>query len=264
MRLRLALLIALAVIIAGCTTIAPGSSREPAYVSTVVDGDTLRLADGRTVRLLDINTPERGQPYHGAATERLRALVANRTVQLEQGPVNSGQYGRLLRYVHVNGTLVNAELVRDGLATPYYVEERGKHRGEIDQAMQDAREQGRGIWTSAPTADCITIDRFQWDPPGNDNRQLHAEYVTFRNTCNTPIEMAEWIMTDAGTSRYSFTAATLESGRTITLHTGQGTKNRTDRYWGRTDRAVWNNDGDQLYLRNADGKMVLYRAYSGD
>lgn len=263
MRLTPVLLLLGLIVLGGCTTANTGSQREMAQVTAVVDGDTLRLATGATVRLLDINTPEDGNPYHAAAARRLRELTVNRTVQLESGAANTGRYGRLLRYVHVNGTLVNAELVRDGLATTYYVEETGNHREQLDRAMQDAREQGRGMWSPSPTADCITVPRFTWDAPGNDNDRLDREAVTFRNTCRTTVQLADWTVKDAGTSTYTFPTTTLQPGRTVTLHTGQGTPNATDVYWGRTDRAVWNNDGDSLYLRDADGKLVLYRAYSG-
>lgn len=50
-------------------------------VRQVVDGDTLRLVDGRSVRLIGINTPEVGrkgrssEPYAEAARRRLQALV---------------------------------------------------------------------------------------------------------------------------------------------------------------------------------------------
>ena len=50
-------------------------------VRQVVDGDTLRLVDGRSVRLIGINAPEIGrkgrtsEPYAEAARRRLQALV---------------------------------------------------------------------------------------------------------------------------------------------------------------------------------------------
>ena len=50
-------------------------------VRQVIDGDTLRLQDGRSVRLIGINAPEIGrkgqsdEPYAVAARRRLQALV---------------------------------------------------------------------------------------------------------------------------------------------------------------------------------------------
>ena len=54
---------------------------EQVRVRQVVDGDTVRLVDGRSVRLIGINTPEIGrkgrssEPYAEAAKRRLQALV---------------------------------------------------------------------------------------------------------------------------------------------------------------------------------------------
>ena len=54
----------------------------PAQVERVVDGDTLRLKDGRSVRMIGLNAPETGkkgqsaEPYADAARKRLQALVA--------------------------------------------------------------------------------------------------------------------------------------------------------------------------------------------
>lgn len=261
-RYALTLLLLSGVLLAGCVIETDGSTET--RVVQVIDGDTVVTADGATVRLLDINTPEDGQPYHDAATQRLRELVANRTVRLERGDQNIGQHGRLLRYVHVNGTLVNAALVREGLATTYYVEDAGKYRQQLTEAEQAAREQGRGMWSPSPAADCVTVMRFQWDPQGNDNDRLNEEFVTFRNACSSAVQMTDWTVTDAGTSRYTFPDRTLQPGQTVTLHTGSGTATATDLYWGRTSRAVWNNDGDALHLRDADGGLVLYRAYQGE
>jgi micrococcal nuclease len=56
---------------------------ETATVAQVVDGDTVELTDGRRVRYIGINTPERDQPYYQEATEANRQLVGGKDVQLE-------------------------------------------------------------------------------------------------------------------------------------------------------------------------------------
>lgn len=257
-----ALVLGLAVLFAGCVTIDTAPGKE-IRIERVIDGDTIITADGTTVRLLDINTPEDGQPYHDEARQRLRERVGGRTVRLEQGDRNTDRHGRLLRYVHVNGTLVNAALIRDGLATTYYVDGPGKYRERLERAQQAAREQGRGLWTPSPAADCITVDAFNADPPGNDNDRLNQEYVTFRNTCDSTLQLTDWTINDAGTSRYKVPSLALQPGSTVTLHTGQGTDDATDVYWDRTSRAVWNNGGDTLFLRDTAGGLAAYQSYSG-
>ncbi len=100
-----------------------------ADVVRVVDGDTIdvRLVGGdvERVRLLDVDTPERGCPQFAASSAFTRARVAGRTVRLVRPPGerDRGYYGRLLREVWVTyqGHEVNIgdELLAAGLAMPY-------------------------------------------------------------------------------------------------------------------------------------------------
>lgn len=123
----------------------------------VADGDTLRLLDGRRVRLLQIDAPEPGSECYGqAATGAVRALAPPGTpVELESDPRLDGRdrFGRLLRYVFVGQTNLNVVLVERGVAAPYfYRDERGRHAGELMEAAQDAREARRGLWGACPRA----------------------------------------------------------------------------------------------------------------
>lgn len=103
-------------------TAAGGAGPElDALVARVVDGDTLELADGATVRLIGIDTTEAGEPCHDEATAHLRVLVESRTVVLNGGARDDrDRYGRLLRYVEVDGTDVNLEMIRSGWARARY------------------------------------------------------------------------------------------------------------------------------------------------
>jgi endonuclease YncB( thermonuclease family) len=91
-------------------------------VTTVFDGDTIQLSDGSTIRLIGIDTPESGTGIcASAATDRLQALVANKSVTIEPGArEDRDRYGRLLRYVEVGHQDVGAILLREGLAVARY------------------------------------------------------------------------------------------------------------------------------------------------
>lgn len=81
-------------------------------VARVVDGDTVELASGATVRMLGIDTPERGQCGYAAAADHLRDLVTGQSVILS-GSAKKDRYGRLVRYVDVR---MGAAVVDPGLA----------------------------------------------------------------------------------------------------------------------------------------------------
>jgi endonuclease YncB( thermonuclease family) len=133
-------------------------SAQPAggVVSSVTDGDTLVLRDGRRVRLLQIDTPElgTGECYSRAARTALVALAPpGSRLTLEPDPRldKVDRYGRLLRYLKLRSRNVNLELVRLGAAAPYfYGAARGKYAVALMRAAQQARTAGRGLWGACP------------------------------------------------------------------------------------------------------------------
>jgi micrococcal nuclease len=130
-------------------------SRPPqeALVVRVIDGDTLVLAGGIKVRVLGIDAPviERdGQPADFLALKAkavLNELTLNRMISLEYDQVRYDHYGRLLAYLRLaDRTLVNAELVRRGLARVYFIAPNLRYREELLAAQREAIEAQRGVW----------------------------------------------------------------------------------------------------------------------
>jgi micrococcal nuclease len=132
---------------------APGTS---AVVASVIDGDTLRLGDGRRVRLIQIDSPEvgTGECYSRAArTTLLRLTPVGSRVLLEVDPTldKMDSYGRPLRYVFRKGVNANIEMVRRGAAAPYFYNgDRGRYAGRLMAAAVSAQESKRGLWKACP------------------------------------------------------------------------------------------------------------------
>ena len=127
-------------------------------VASVTDGDTLRLTDGRRVRLVQVDTPEigGGHCYSQAARKQLLQLAGPGTrvgLTADPGLDRVDRYGRVLAYVRVGRTNVNVELVRRGAATVYFYRgERGVHASRLLAAGQAARSARRGLWGACPRA----------------------------------------------------------------------------------------------------------------
>ena len=119
---------------------------EKALVVSVIDGDTIELQGGRRVRYLGIDTPELGEYYASEATARNRELVEGKMVELQSGKRDEDEYGRLLRYVYVDGIFVNAELVAQGYATAYIFDPDEHYSQVLVQLEQYAKLRGRGLW----------------------------------------------------------------------------------------------------------------------
>ena len=130
------------------------SSQQPKgslRVAKVVDGDTVVLSDGRTVRYIGIDTPEKGQPFYDVATNFNRRLVKGKEVELEFDIQRYDRYGRLLAYVFVKDgkgkrIFVNAELVKNGYATVYTVPPNVKYTDLFVKLQEEARKKGLGLW----------------------------------------------------------------------------------------------------------------------
>jgi micrococcal nuclease len=119
-----------------------------ATVTRVIDGDTIVVEGGERVRLLDIDTPERGQPCSTNATKRLGELIDGKEITLISGKENRDVYDRLLRYVFLNDTFVNLVLVREGWANLYIVNKDQRYYDSLLEAEQAAKRENLCVWSS--------------------------------------------------------------------------------------------------------------------
>jgi endonuclease YncB( thermonuclease family) len=120
----------------------PGVYEEWSVVS-VIDGDTLiaeRNGTEETVRFIGIDTPERDTCGYGEAREALKDWVDHTTMRLVSGAeTDRDDYGRLLRYVEVNGTDVGLWLIQNGYAAARYdYRSHQPHDREDDYIAADA------------------------------------------------------------------------------------------------------------------------------
>ena len=130
-------------------------------VVRVVDGDTIRVRLGprvEKVRYIGIDTPEVRHPTRGEepggreASTINRTLVSGRTVRLEMDVQARDRHGRLLAYVWVGDTMVNAELVRLGYAQVMTVPPNVRHQALFLDLQRQARARGRGLWRQPEAA----------------------------------------------------------------------------------------------------------------
>jgi len=133
--------------------------QQQVLVVRVVDGDTVRIRRGLgdeevPVRLLGIDAAEMNYttdapPEHFAreATEYLRERVEGRQVTLKLEPLETrDRYNRLLAYLYpTDSENLNLTLVQSGYV---YADRRHRHtfRAQFEQAENEARRKGRGLW----------------------------------------------------------------------------------------------------------------------
>lgn len=127
-------------------------SREKAIVAKVIDGDTIELSDKRKIRYIGINSFEMNDErleikcLAEKAREANRNLVENKEIEMEKDVSETDKYGRLLRYVWIDGILINEELVKNGWAevSSFPPDIKYQERFRIEQIK--AKLNDLGIW----------------------------------------------------------------------------------------------------------------------
>ena len=128
-------------------------------ITSITDGDTIKLSDGTSVRLLQIDSPElRGNECYATEAQKALAKLINRSgkISLTTDPNldEIDRYGRLLRYLFIGKRNINLEMVRIGAAAPYfYRSERGLYSEKLIKAAQSARANSRGLWSACPNTE---------------------------------------------------------------------------------------------------------------
>lgn len=131
--------------------------RETFLVTRTIDGDTIEIASGVRIRLIGINAPEIGGQRTSAecfgieAARRTKELIEGKQIALERDVSETDAYGRLLRYVYINGIMLNELLVREGYAHASAYPPDVKYANQLRDAEHIARARGSGLWSKCPT-----------------------------------------------------------------------------------------------------------------
>lgn len=240
-------------------------------VVEVIDGDTIDVTvDGgavERVRVVGINAPERGECLADEATAWMEDRIGDEAVALVADRSDRDQYGRLLRYVELDGVDVGEMMVAQGLAMARRYPPDTARADRLDAAQASAEEASRGMWGpeacgAAPSgAGGLTISDVNFDAEGPDADNANDEWVQITNDGPERVDLDGWRLRDESASnRYDFPAGFgLAPGSTVTVRTGCGSDSATDLHWCASGAAVWNNDGDTAFLLDPAGNIVTQR-----
>ena len=128
---------------------------ETAQVARVYDGDTVKLIDGRKIRLIGINTPERGrdgkqdEPFYLAAKKQLQEILRknNNQIKIAFGKDKYDRYKRLLAHIFTKDDKnITATLIKNGMGFTIAVPPNIQLLNCYQDAEADAQKNKRGIW----------------------------------------------------------------------------------------------------------------------
>lgn len=151
----------------------------PMAVARVVDGDTIKVSTGVTLRLIGLDTPETVDPrkavqcFGREASNYAHELLDNTNVSLEYDPSQGrlDRYGRTLAYVWMSdGRLYNRLMIEDGYAHEYTYSIPYRYQDAFIAAERSARDAQRGLWSPATCAgDTTTLATSGVVPPGSSS-----------------------------------------------------------------------------------------------
>lgn len=181
-------------------------------VIKVIDGDTIKLHDGRSVRYINIDAPESDQCFSQEAKTINEKLVAAKPVRIETDINEMDRFGRILAYVYVQTesgqeVFVNQYLLQDGAAEFFLDTVNLRYQDLLIQAAQQAHEERKGLWRAcAPDAEVgcqIKGNLDKWD-----HRWYHLP--SFRHYDQVVINLAHgdrWFCTEEQAQTAGFTSA---------------------------------------------------------
>jgi endonuclease YncB( thermonuclease family) len=238
----------------------PPSQGTTARVVTIIDGDTIEVEiDGVTYRLryIGMDTPEQGMPFFAEATQANADLVAGRDVRLEKDVSETDRYGRLLRYVYVGDTMVNADLVRQGFAQVATYPPDVKYQEQFRALQQDAQAAGAGLWgnqaalpeptePAQPVAGALTIIQV------NDQ----DECVDIQNMGGEPVDLTGWHLLSERGAQDCVLGGMIQPGGVLRIWARAEDANKGGYNCGFGSN-IWNNsEPDAAILYNPNGVEV--------
>lgn len=125
-------------------------------VERVVDGDTVVITGGEKVRLIGVDAPESVKPHEKPecfgmeSSQYLKELVEGKEVMLQRDVSDRDRYGRLLRYVYLEGTLLNELLVQEGYAREKSYPPDTTQKQQLESAEEEAQRDMKGLWKECP------------------------------------------------------------------------------------------------------------------
>ncbi len=212
--------------------------KESAFVIKIIDGDTVETNLG-TIRFLGINTPEKGKPYYQEAKDFLIKNIENKSVEILRDATDTDQYKRKLRYVFYDNRLINVEILEKGLATSFMLD--GLiYENKLKTAEAFAKKNEIGLWERSRNicVSCISLEKLE---PAED-------FFIIKNNCDFNCVLTGWLVKDD--ANHFFKLGNLEAGQ-------------TEKYDSMIifKKEIWNDNGDRFFMRDKDGKLVVFYEY---
>ena len=220
-------------------------------VERIIDGDTIVINDS-SIRLLGINCPEKNTFYYSEAKEFLEEWIFEKEVELGYDKNKYDRYQRILAYVFINGKNINLEIVENGYANFYFPNGKTKLYWDFVNAWKNCIKENKNLCEKSENicADCIILKEFDY----------WKDSVSFYNKCDFDCDLSNWEIKDEGRKTFVFENFVLKKKKSVKINVEKGEDNENVLFWTGEDY-VWTKTGDALFLRDGEGRLVLWKNY---
>jgi len=198
-------------------------SGEKIHVDRIIDGDTIE-SNSTSIRLLGINTPERGEFFYEESKAYLESRILNQTVNLKYTRERYDKYNRVLAYVFLDNKNINVELVEQGYANYYFYGGRDSYSDELEDAWNKCINNNVNLCEKSVNScsSCVNIDN-------------SGGFII--NNCGFSCDINSWEIKTEGREKFIFNG-TLASGQTAEFSLDTS------------------NSGGSLFLRDDEGRLA--------
>ena len=210
--------------------------KEKVFTSRVIDGDTIECGEER-IRLLGVNTPERGKYYYDVARDFLEE-IEGKDVEILRDFDDEGYRERKLRYIFYGDRFLNVEILERGLGTSFMLDDL-MYGEKLKKAEKFAKDNEIGLWekSSSECAKYIELVELNAD----------EEYFILMNNYELDCDLTGWTVKDNANHFFKLEKITGNSEK------------RFD-----SKGKIWNNNGDRFFMRDGEGMLVIFYEYGVD
>ena len=147
---------------------------------------------------------------------------------------------------------MNSELVEQGYANYYFPTGFDQYSYKLINAWKNCVNEKVNLCSRSENvcAKCVKLSKFDYK----------NEEVVFENECNFGCELTDWQLKEEGRKKFVFPEFVLEKNSEVLIETGEGVDTKNKLFWEDGEN-VWTKTGDTLFLRDDEGKLVLWKRY---
>jgi len=218
--------------------------KEKGVVTRIIDGDTIEIGND-SIRLLGVNSPEKGERGYEEAKGFLENEILNKEVELIFGVQKYDKYYRKLAYVYSEKENICLKSVESGFSNIYFPDKASRSSKEFNlfaNAWNSCLASQKGLCekSSDLCSNCIKVR----------DLNLQTQEIILKNFCSFDCDISGWSVKDEGRKKYVFGNFILKGKSEIVLNPSDFEENY-----------IWTETGDSFFIRDSFGALVSWGIY---